>query len=99
MNFWRDHPEGFKGEIDNDGRVYEGAAYTNLFEFKKALMGKKNDFTESLIENILEYALGREITFADEKLVNALLAQSKANGYKFGDLLANIAASPAFRQK
>jgi hypothetical protein len=24
---------------------------------------------------------------------------SKANGYKFGDLLANIAASPAFRQK
>ena len=99
VGLWRDHPEGSKGEIDNDGRVYEGAAYTNLFEFKKALMGKKNDFTESLIENILEYALGREITFADEKLVNALLAQSKANGYKFGDLLANIAASPAFRQK
>ena len=66
---------------------------------KKLLLEHKDNFAKSLIESLLEYALGREVGFADAKLVDELLEKTRTNGYRLGDLIADIVAAPEFRQK
>jgi len=85
--------------FDTKGKLPNGKAYNNVHDMKKLLMEQKDKFNKSLIESLMGYAFGREIGFADAKLIDELLEKSKANGYRLGDLIVDIVSTPEFRQK
>ena len=85
--------------FDTAGKLPNGKKYNDIHDMKKLLLEHKDSFAKSLIESLLEYALGREIGFADAKLIDELLEKTKTNGYRLGDLIADIVAAPEFRQK
>ena len=85
--------------FDTKGKLPNGKAYSNIHDMKKLLMEHKDNFHKSLIESLLAYAFGREVGFADAKLIDELLEKSKANGYRLGDLIVDIVSTPEFRQK
>lgn len=85
--------------FDTKGKLPNGKTYMNVHDMKKLLMDHKDNFTKSLIESLMGYAYGREIGFADAKLIDELLEKTKANGYRLGDLIVDIVSTPEFRQK
>ena len=85
--------------IDNDGQLPNGEKFTDIFELKKILMKYNHKFARSFTEELLSYALGREVGFADAKLVDELLGKTKSNKYPLGDLITEIVLSKEFSQK
>ena len=85
--------------FDTEGKLPNGKKYSNVHDMKMLLMEHKDNFTKSLIESIMGYAYGREVGFADAKLIDELLEKTKANDYRLGDLIVDIVSTPEFRQK
>ena len=88
-----------KGKVDSTGHLPGGKKFSNVDELKKGLMEKKDNFTKSLIEALMEYSYRRKISFADAKLVDELLAKTVKDKYRLGGLITNIVLSSEFRQK
>ena len=85
--------------FDTKGKLPNGKTYNNIHDMKTLLMEHKDNFTKSLTEALMSYAFGRQVGFADAKLIDELLEKSKTNGYRLGDLIAEIVVSAEFRQK
>ena len=65
----------------------------------KKLKTNPRELAQQLVESILAYALGRTIEFSDGDDVEALLAKLKADDYRVGSMIREIALSPLFKQK
>jgi hypothetical protein len=88
-----------KVPVDNEGQMPNGSKYKGLEEYKTQLMTYKDQFSESLITELLSYGLGKRISIADEKTVEAILLKAQKNDYKLGQVILDIACSESFRMK
>ncbi len=59
-------------------------------------MVKRDQFTRSLVEHLFAYAVGRDITFADEEEVQNIVKAVKADGSRFRSVIRGIVSSPSF---
>jgi len=57
---------------------------------------KSKDFTKSLVEHLYAYALGRDISFADKKEIERIVAEVIDDDYKFQTVIKEIVESPSF---
>jgi len=57
---------------------------------------KSEDFTKSLVEHLYAYALGRDISFADEEEIQRIVAEVVKDDYKFQTVVKEIVLSPSF---
>lgn len=110
MGRWRDHytdvsnytSNNKKGErfpvdtrtVHLDGRSFEGPQ-----GLKKILMEDKERFSRSFIENILAYAMARELTFLDRAHIGRLYKQSAEKNFRLRDILLEIVSSDDFTQR
>ncbi|MDA8976695.1 DUF1585 domain-containing protein, partial [bacterium] len=110
MGRWRDHytdvsnytSNNKKGErfpvdtrtVHLDGRSFEGPQ-----GLKKILMENKERFSRSFIENILAYAMARELTFLDRAHIGRLYKQSAEKNFRLRDILLEIVSSDDFTQR
>ena len=85
--------------IDNKGQMPNGEKFSGVYELKKILMKHKEKFAVSFTEELLSYALGRDVGFADAKLVDELMAKTEGKDYRLGDLITEIVLSSEFSQK
>jgi hypothetical protein len=114
LGMWRDkeivsHAEYFhqtlkKGKhkvypVDASGELPNGETFNNVQELKTALMKDKRQVAESLLEGLLCYALGRDVTFTDRPLIQHTLDKLEATDYPVRDLIKRAAASKQFRQR
>ena len=51
------------------------------------------------MENLLAYAVGRDIGFADEEEINNIVEKVKDDNYRFRTLIEQIVLSPSFYNK
>ena len=77
-----------------DGRAFEGPQ-----GLKKILMEDKEIFSRAFIENILSYAMARELTFSDRKNINQLYGQSAKNDFRLRDILLAIVSAESFTKR
>jgi len=63
---------------------------------KHLIKDRKDDIAKNMIKNLLTYGLGRELTYRDRYKVEELYKQSKANGFKFKDMIISICQSKTF---
>ena len=93
---WRDteHDQA----IDASGKLTGGQSFKDHRELRTILATDKADqFTRSLVENMLTYALGRGLEVEDVCVIDRICEQVKAGGYKFEVLVQSIVDCVAFQ--
>ncbi len=86
-------------KVDSAGRLPSGESFDGLEELKLSLMKHRERFATTFIQSLMSYAYGREVGFSDAQRVDELQAKTKRNGYRLGDLIAEIVLTPEFQQK
>ena len=85
---------GDQNAIDPSDTLHNGPAFADYFELRRIIASRHSEFATSLTETLLEYALGRPITFADQAIIEQL-----SNHRALGDLLKAIVTSDSFQSK
>ena len=87
------------GPIDASGELPNGTKFDDVAGLKKALFARKDQFARMLTERLLSYACGRRIEALDRPAIDRILAATKADDYRFRDVLEQVVASQTFRSK
>lgn len=86
--------------IDATSVLPDGTHVSGLTGIQDWLLQKQQDaFARSVIEHLFTYALGRELHFADDDEITALLHQVQISGYRARSVLRSIVTSPSFLSK
>lgn len=91
----------YKGNpIDSKSKLPDGIEVEGVKGIKKYLLTKKKDeVTKSVVEHLFAYALGRDVSFSDEKELNSIVEKVKADNYRFKTVLEEIIKSNSFSKK
>ena len=85
--------------VETVSRMPDGTRLASAQDIKDYLMARPQQFTRALATLLLEYGTGRELTSANELVVDEIVASEPRGGYGFQDLIARLVASEAFSQK
>ena len=85
--------------VDASGRLYKGEAFDGIKEFKKLLLQDKEVIARNLVHQLVVYATGLPVTFADRNEVAAILEKTKASDYGVLSIIHAIVQSPLFLRK
>ena len=77
-----------------DGRAFEGPQ-----GLKAILMEDKDRFSRAFVENMLSYAMARQLTFLDRENIEQLYEQSADADFKLRDMLLAIVSSDFFIER
>jgi hypothetical protein len=84
--------------IDAKAELPNGKVVNGIDEIKAYILNeKRDDFTRSLVKHLFAYALGRDVTFVDEREIEAIVHEVKSEDYKFQTLFEEIVLSPSFK--
>ena len=68
-------------------------------ELQKALLKRPTPLVRNFTQNLMAYALGRRVEYADAPAVRKIEAQVKGNNYRMQDFIIGVVKSDAFRLK
>ena len=85
--------------VDATGRLPSGEQFTGVRELKHVLLLHRDAFVRNLAEQMLTYALGRELEDCDDAAVSAMVKRLKKNDYRFSALVAGTVDSIAFQHR
>ena len=80
--------------VHMDGRAFEGPQ-----GLKKILMEDKAKFSRAFVENMLSYAMARQLTFLDRENLDQLYKQSADTDFRLRDILLAIVSSDYFTRR
>ncbi|QDV50096.1 hypothetical protein Enr17x_21320 [Gimesia fumaroli] len=94
---WREtYPNG--RTVDASGKLLSKHEFSNIIEFKDALLAEKDRFTRAFAAHLLSFALGREMGVADSLALDKIVADTATADYRFQSLIKEIVLSPPFLQ-
>ncbi len=94
---WR--PAGGVQKIDASGTLPSGEKFNGAKELKQLFLKRKGEFVRNITEQMLSYALGREIKYYDEATVQALTMNLEKNDFRFGVLIQSVVQSYPFQYR
>ena len=80
--------------VHMDGRAFAGPQ-----GLKKILMEDKDRFSRSFIENMMSYAMARQLTYLDRERLDQLYDQSAATDFRLQDILLTIVSADFFTRR
>jgi len=94
---WRDK----QGELPLDvtGELPSGEKLNGIADLKRVILSRKEDFVRNLSEQMLNYAIGRELEDTDDCPVRQIANQLKSNDYRFSTLVLEIVKSYPFQYR
>ena len=94
---WRDK----QGEqpLDVSGELPSGEKLNGIADLKRVILSRKDDFVRNLSEQMLNYAIGRELEDTDDCPVRQIANQLKSNDYRFSTLVLEIVKSYPFQYR
>lgn len=93
---WRTTEVGLP--IDSYDPTADGTELHGLNSLRELTVAKGDMFSETVIEKLLTYSIGRGIETKDMPMVRAIAYQAKADNYRFSSVISAIVSSPAFTQ-
>ena len=96
--FWRDKYENGR-DVDSSGILFRRHEFSNIIEFKDAILKEKDRFTLAFAKHVMAFALGRETTAADAPALDRIAVQTAADGYHLQTLIKLVVMSEPFRYK
>ena len=94
---WRD-TEGNQ-PLDVAGKLPTGESFSGATELKSLILTKKTQFIRNLTEQLLMYALGRELDFYDDLPVQKITQSLESNDYRISALILGIVESYPFQNR
>jgi hypothetical protein len=85
--------------LDTAGVLPNGEKFDGPVELKKVLAGKRDRFVENVCEQMLTYALGRELKPYDKPVVKEIATALAKDGYKFSTLVSAVVKSFPFQHR
>jgi hypothetical protein len=80
--------------VHMDGRAFEGPQ-----GLKTILLGDKDRFSRAFVEDMLSYALARQLTFGDREYLHSLYEHSADTDFRLRDILLAIVSSDGFTRR
>tara|TARA_R110002096_G_scaffold29509_10_gene88989 strand:+ start:897 stop:3278 length:2382 start_codon:yes stop_codon:yes gene_type:complete len=77
-----------------DGRRFEGPA-----DFKQLLAADLDPFSQALTEKLATYALRRPMTFDDHEQIEAIVEETREEGYQLRSLIEHLVMSDLFQKR
>ncbi|HND54305.1 MAG TPA: DUF1588 domain-containing protein, partial [Pirellulaceae bacterium] len=94
---WRDKDAG--QPVDSSGILPGGSKFSGPKELIGVLKNKKAEFSRTLTERLLTYALGRGLEFYDRCTVDDVTTDLSKGDYRFSALVEGIVLSEPFRMR
>lgn len=86
--------------IDSKSKLPDGTEVEGVQGIKHYILTlKKEDFTRSLVKNLYAYAIGRDVSFADQKEIDKIVEEVIENDFRFQTVIEQIVLSPSFYKK
>ncbi|MHA3775407.1 DUF1592 domain-containing protein [Verrucomicrobiota bacterium sgz303538] len=85
--------------VDASGELSDGRPFSGIQDFKKLLLTNPDQVLTALTRNIVIYATGAGISFADRDAVEAVVAKVKQQGGGLRTLIQEVVQSPVFQSK
>ncbi len=85
--------------VDASGALADGQAFRDIDEFKQLLMHREGQVARNLTQNLLTYATGAGVQFADREVVESILSRLETKGGGLRTLIHEIVESRLFQNK
>ncbi len=95
---WRDTYENGR-KVDMEGQLFHRHSFSNVVEFKQAILAEKDRFARGLAGHLLAYAIARELGPADQLALDRIVEATVNDGYKFQTLIKQVVLSEPFLSK
>ncbi len=86
-------------DVEIGGVTLDGKAFKNIDDYKKILLEDKDQIARNLTQNLLVYATGAEIQYADREVVEGIVANIRKRDYGFRTLIHEVVQSWVFLHK
>src|SRR5262245_14663469 len=94
---WRTKDQS--GATDASGQLADGTKVEGPVTLRQALLKHPEQFTGTVTEKLLTYALGRGLEFYDMPVVRGIVRDAARNDYKFSSLITGIVKSTPFQMR
>ena len=95
---WREKYENGR-KVDMEGVLFRKHNFSNVVEFKDAVLAEKDRFTRGLAGHLLAFSLGRELGVTDGMALDKISEVTAKDGYRIQTLLREIVTSEPFLSK
>jgi Protein of unknown function (DUF1592)/Protein of unknown function (DUF1588)/Protein of unknown function (DUF1587)/Protein of unknown function (DUF1585)/Protein of unknown function (DUF1595) len=85
--------------VDASGKLADGREFKDIDEFKQLLMKREEQVARNLTRNLIVYATGAGVQFADREVVEKILDRLKSEGGGLRSLVHEIVQSRTFQYK
>jgi hypothetical protein len=85
--------------VEAHGETSDGQTFQDIDEYKRILLKDPDQIARNLARKLLVYGTGADLTFADRREVEKIVAATKSKGYGFRTLLHEVVQSRIFRTK
>ena len=83
-------------KVDDSGRLPNGKPFNGIEAFRDELAGRPHAIARAFVSHMLRYATGADISYADRKAIEQIVASTKGDDYAVRSLIHAIAASALF---
>ncbi|OLC75525.1 MAG: hypothetical protein AUH72_20240 [Acidobacteria bacterium 13_1_40CM_4_65_8] len=94
---WRIKDNG--APVDAASALYDGTPLDGPADLRQALLKRSGVLVQNFTENLMTFALGRRLGYADMPAVRRIVRQAAASDHKLSAFVLAIVKSPAFRMK
>ncbi len=86
-------------DVDASGITEDGDAFAGIQDYKKLLLKQEDEIVHHFVSQLVSYATGGEIQFADREELSQILDRTKNDGYPVRSIIHAIVQSNLFRSK
>jgi cytochrome c553 len=94
---WRIKDNGMP--VDAVSALYDGTRLTGPDDLWQALLKRSTVLIQTFTENLMTFALGRRLDYADMPTIRGIVRQAEAADHRMSAFVLAIVKSPAFRMK
>lgn len=98
IGVWREKYEN-DSEVDVSGTLFRKHKFSDIAEFKDAILAEKDRFARALAGHLLSYSLARELGAADQIALDQIASATAADDYRIQTLLRQVILSKTFQSK
>jgi hypothetical protein len=92
---WRDQYENGR-KVDMKGVLFRKHNFSDVIEFKDAILAEKDRFTRALAGHLLAFALGRETSAADFPAIERIVEETATANYRMRKMIHLVTQSVPF---
>lgn len=82
--------------VDSSGVTSDGESFSGIEEYKRLLLGKKEQIARNFVSQLVVFSTGGEIEFSDRNAISDLLDDTRADRFRLRDIIHQVVQSDLF---